>query len=428
MKQFLIPYMRQWLAFLIIVLSLISGYLSHSPSNYSNKEADSSPRQESKELLESRKNDFLKRMKVLENGLIGLDFPYMGSSIQIRLEAASLEQAKKALDFCVLQLFKLENQLSSWKPFSEISRLNQNSGIRETSLSTETFEILEISKDLHQQTDGMFDITIGPLWDLWPFRNPAKSIPDQAEIMQNLALVGSQLLELNKASQTAYLPKQGMRVNLGGIGKGYAALKTVQWLSGFGIESSAVSAGGDLYLGKAHKGGKWKVHIENPQDPLRALVSFYGSELAVATSGNSQRFIVHEGKKYGHILDPHTGNPGDSFLSVTVVCQDPVQADAFATALFAMNRQKAMQWLELRKSLLSWETTLLLWSRPMPTWISSPSAVRWALSITRDRFVFLFSAFTARSRSLNRSLKNSSKRLKQWWSVIRSMSAWMSAR
>ena len=269
----------------------------------------------------------------------------MGTSFVFVVEGER-EKAQQAISAAEARMRELENVISEWKPGSEISALNARAGIEPVKVGADSMALLKLSKRFGAQTGGAFDVTIGPLWDLWPFRNKDRALPSQAEIDAAKKLVDCSRLELDEDAGTAYLPIKGMRVNLGAIGKGYAASIAIDVIRKRGFSHAVVSAGGDLCLLGRKTSGPWIVGIEHPLYPGQYIERFSAGDGGVATSGNAQRFVIRDGKRYGHILDPKTGYPVSDCLSVTIVCSDAVAADAFATAVFVMGPKKGMDWVE----------------------------------------------------------------------------------
>ncbi len=269
----------------------------------------------------------------------------MGTAMVFVVDAEP-QLAIDAIQAATDRLHQLESEISSWRPDSAISRLNARAGIGPVKLGKDAFELLKIAKELHKKTDGAFDVTIGPVWNLWPFRDTSDPLPTKKQIAEKLRLVDSSKIQLNNKEQTAYLPLEGMQVNLGAVGKGYAARIAIETMKEMGIERAAVSAGGDLFLLGRKTDGPWVVGLEHPRWTGRLTEEFVVGDTAVATSGNSQRYVVRNNRSYGHILDPRTGQPAEQCQSVTILTGDPVQADAFATAVFVMGPTKGMSWVE----------------------------------------------------------------------------------
>ena len=279
------------------------------------------------------------------SGIVRREVVLMGTAFVFVVDAEP-QKATRAIEATTKRLNDLEREISSWMPDSDVARLNALAGIEPVAVGADTMELLRISKRLHDETGGAFDVTIGSVWDLWPFRDSGLPLPTQEQLTEGLKLVDASKIELDDTMQTAYLPLAGMKVNLGAIGKGYAANIAVKIMSEHGIERAAISTGGDVYLLGRKTMGPWIVGIENPRDPVRYFEQFVGGDIAVATSGDTKRFIVREGKRYGHILDPKTGMPAVDCLSVTIVTSDAAVADAYATAVFVMGPERGMSWVE----------------------------------------------------------------------------------
>lgn len=269
----------------------------------------------------------------------------MGSQFVFIVDAPR-QQALHAITEAAAEIKRLEANLSSWKPSSDISRLNEFAGRQVVKVSPETLKLLRTAKRLSIETEGAFDVTVGAVWNLWPFRNRHLDIPDQGEIEQQLKLVNASKIKINDINGTAYLPEKGMKVNLGAIGKGFAAEVAINKMKSMGIERAAVSAGGDLYLLGKKNSGPWVVELEHPRWPGRYLDRFVAGDISVATSGDAKQFVVKNGKRYSHIIDPRSGWPVSECQSVTVITQSSIKADAYATAVYVMGPQKGISWVE----------------------------------------------------------------------------------
>ncbi len=269
----------------------------------------------------------------------------MGTSLVFVVDAEP-QLAIRAIKAATNRLRALESELSSWRPDSGISRLNAKAGIGPVELGNDAFHLLRLAQELHTLTGGAFDVTIGPVWDLWPFRDSTRPLPTKQQLADALPLVNAAKIELDAAKQTAFLPLPGMRVNLGAVGKGYAARIAIDTMTAMGVERAAVSAGGDLYLHGRRTDGPWIVGLEHPRWTGRVTEQFVAGDIAVATSGNSQRYVIRNNRSYGHILDPRTGKPADECQSVTILTGDPARADAFATAVFVMGPDSGKDWVE----------------------------------------------------------------------------------
>ncbi len=279
------------------------------------------------------------------DGTSRLDVVAMGTLFTV-VVAAEPRLAERALAEIPEELAALESRVSSWRPGSEISRLIDEAGQEAVAVSPDTLALLTLAVEISAETEGAFDVTIGPVWDLWPFRDPDRPLPTRARLDAALDLVGSDGLELRPAAQTAYLQRAGMAVSLGGVGKGFAAGRIMDALAARGVADATVSAGGDLLLRGSGIDGPWEVGVAHPRWPGQTIERFTASDLAMATSGNSKRRLVRSGRSYGHILDPRTGLPARGAESATVLGPDPARADAYATAVFVMGLKEGLAWID----------------------------------------------------------------------------------
>ena len=219
------------------------------------------------------------------------------------------------------------------------ARLNASGG-QEVAVGEELFGLLEASAAYSEQTGGAFDITTYPLTKLWGF-GTAGRIPDDAEIAEALTQVGYQKLRLDPERRTAVLT-DGAQIDLGAIAKGYAAETVCGIFTDYGIESALINLGGNIFvIGSKLDGSPWRIGVADPEDTRETVGVLSARDTAVVTSGSYQRYFEQGGTRYHHILDPVTGRPADNGLvSVTVICDDAVWADALSTALFVMGEEK----------------------------------------------------------------------------------------
>ena len=243
------------------------------------------------------------------------------------------------------EIRRLENLLSITLENSEISKLNAAAGKEPVELSNDTMILLEAGKNLGTGTGGAFNIAISPIVKAWGFTEEEHHVPTREELDALLPLTDASDVVFIDAS-TAYLQKEGMAVDLGGITKGYASDKVASLLKGKGVESAIFSLGGNVYgIGTKPGGEKWEVALANPLDANDYCGLISVEDCAVVTSGGYQRFFEENGKKYHHIIDPVTGYPAESgLLSVTIICESGTEADVLSTALFVMGLEDALEY------------------------------------------------------------------------------------
>lgn len=256
--------------------------------------------------------------------------------------SATGEKAEEALDESVNEILRLDELLSVGKEESEIYTIN-NSG--SAILSDDTAKLIETSIELYSSTKGAFDITIFPLMETWGFTTKQYTVPDKSEINSILKNVSASKIEYNGKEKTINLPK-GVRVDLGGIAKGYTSNRIMEIFEEYSIESGMVSLGGNVQLyGRKPDGSLWKIAVENPKDEANYVGVLQIEDKAVISSGGYERYFEENGVNYHHILDPNTGYPARSgLISVTIVSEDGTMADGLSTALFVMGKQKALEY------------------------------------------------------------------------------------
>jgi FAD:protein FMN transferase len=256
--------------------------------------------------------------------------------------------AEDSLEAVCREVARLEGLLSRFLPESEISRINGSAGIRSEKINREAYAVLSKAVEFSRFFPGCFDVTIGPLVTLWHAAKESLAQPDDASVKRILPLVDYRDLILDRLEMTAGLRKVGQSLDLGGIGKGRAGDKILEVLQRFGISSAYSNLGGNVVtLGAKPDGSPWRIGIQHPRqaDRLIGAVSVVGR--TVVTSGDYQRqFLDSQGRKHHHILDPRTGYPSESGLvSVSVVAENSMVADALSTILFVAGMEKGLQFL-----------------------------------------------------------------------------------
>lgn len=246
------------------------------------------------------------------------------------------------------EIRRLENLFSVTVENSDIARLNQAAGKTAVTLDADTMTLLEAGKSFGEKTGGAFDIAISPIVKAWGFTEEEHHVPSAEELAALLPLTDDADVILQENG--AYLQKEGMAVDLGGIAKGYATDKVAELLRKNGVSSAIFSLGGNVYgLGTKPNGEKWSVALANPLDTNDYCGLISVENQAVVTSGGYQRYFEENGKKYHHIIDPATGCPAETgLLSVTIICENGTQADALSTALFVMGLEKGLDFWQSR--------------------------------------------------------------------------------
>ena len=254
-------------------------------------------------------------------------------------------EAMDAADVVFARVDQLEDQLSVYRAHSEVSQLNQAAGQHPVMVEPRLFDLFTLAAQLTNETEGAFDITAGALIRAWGFYRGPRRVPEQHERAQALARVGMKHLLLEPASKSVRFLREGLEINLGAIGKGYAIDRAVADLRSLGNVSSALLHGGhsSVYAIGSEPGTDrgWLVSLGHPLEPGSCLGTLRLRNQAMGTSAATFQYLEHRGRKLGHILDPRVGWPASGVLSSTVVANSAAEADALATAFFITGPKKA---------------------------------------------------------------------------------------
>lgn len=264
----------------------------------------------------------------------------MGTLVEISVIEKNEELAIEAIQKAFQEIRRLENQMSIQIPTSEISKINQAAGEFPVPVAKELLEVIQRSLFWSEKTAGAFDITIGAAQKLWDF--DASSLPAEIPIAEAIKKIDFRKIQIE--GQNIFLSEKGMRLNLGAIAKGYAVDSAINILKKNKIQNALINAGGDLKsIGKRSDQLNWKIGLQHPRKPESLLASLSISEKAVATSGDYQKYFKQNGMRYHHILDPKTGYPAASgAMSVTVIAEKVMDADALSTAVFVLGPEKGI--------------------------------------------------------------------------------------
>jgi thiamine biosynthesis lipoprotein len=260
----------------------------------------------------------------------------MGSTFSIVAYGEDPNRLQQAVDIAFEEVRRLDSLLSNYKPRSEWSQVNQSAGERPVRVSPELFQLLEACLSYSRESDGAFDITVGPLVKVWGFYKGSGRVPHRAEIRGSLARVGYKNIVLNRDDMTVQFRRGGVEIDPGGIGKGYTVDRMIELIKERGIRSALVSAGGSsIYgLGAPPNASAWKINIRHPKRPTEMVGELELNNLSMSTSGTSEKFFVSGGKLYSHIFDPRTGYPATGMLSVSVVTPRTLDSEAWTKPVF----------------------------------------------------------------------------------------------
>ena len=271
----------------------------------------------------------------------------MGSSLKVAIWTADPPQAIVAADRVAREFDRLESLLSVWKDGSDVVRLNAAAGRTPVPVSRETMEVLAAARMASEMTAGKFDITFGALADIWKFdHDQDNSVPDRAAIEQRLPLVDYRAVQVNTAKGMAFITRPGVRVHLGGIGKGYAVDRAVDLLRAANLRDFLIQAGGDIYAAGTNNGTPWKLGLADPRGDHSAFAALEVRDATFSTSGDYERFFIKSGVRYHHLIDPDRGEPARLCRSVTIVADRATTADVLSTGVFIMGPDQGMALIE----------------------------------------------------------------------------------
>ena len=269
----------------------------------------------------------------------------MGTSVEITVSQTASRRAEEAMASAFREVERIDWLMSHYRQGSEVSQITRDAGERETPVSPETLEVIERALYFSRLSGGAFDITIGPVFRLWNFREG--KIPDKKSLQENLKKVDYRKIKVDRAKSSVYLESRGMELDLGAIAKGYAVDRASAVLRKEGVENFLVAAGGDLMVSGAKGNGvPWTIGIQHPRLPAELIAKLRPARAAVSTSGDYKKFFFQGGERYHHILTPSTGLPARECQSVTIMAPSAMDADALATSIFVLGPKKGFALLE----------------------------------------------------------------------------------
>lgn len=274
----------------------------------------------------------------------------MGTTVETTARHPDTIPCKKAVYLAYREMERIDSLFSSFKPESEISGINRAAGIRPVKVSPETFALIQHSQSDARRLDGLVDISIGPITELWGISSdhPVAAVPRQEVIDARRKLVDYRNILLDSLNATVFLPTAGCSVDIGGIAKAYAVGRGAFILKQQGIRRFILKAGGDIYVsGQKDAQTEWRVGVQHPREKNTLIARFDLKDFAVSTSGDYERYVMIDGRRYHHIMDPRTGFPATSSRSATVLAPTPEESDALAKYLFILGYEKALESKEL---------------------------------------------------------------------------------
>ena len=262
----------------------------------------------------------------------------MGNRFEISVVTHNKSRAKLCIQAAVDEIRRIEKLLTTFNESSQTNLVNRNAGLMPVKVDKELFDLIKRSKKISELTQGAFDITYGSIDKrFWNFDQTMTSLPDALTAKKLVRLINYKNVVLDQHNMTVFLKEKGMRIGFGGIGKGYAAEKAKYLLQQMGIENGIVNAAGDLTAWGYQPNGKpWTIGIADPNVTRNAFSYLELTNTSIATSGNYEKYVMIDGKKYSHTIDPKSGYPVSGIKSVTIISTNAEIADAIATPVMIM--------------------------------------------------------------------------------------------
>ncbi|HWB83764.1 MAG TPA: FAD:protein FMN transferase [Bryobacteraceae bacterium] len=272
----------------------------------------------------------------------------MGSTYSIALYGYDRVKMEAAVDAAFDEVRRLDDLLSNYRPASQWSQVNQHAAEHPVRVSPELFHLLSACYDYSRESEGAFDITVGPLMRVWGFYKGTGHLPHRAEVQAAMTKVGYKHMHLDPEAQTVSFDRSGVEIDPGGIGKGYAVDRMVEILRQRGFHTALVAGSVSSIYGMGAPPSDvrgWRVEIRDPHDASKSVAEVFLKDMSMSTSGSYEKFFRAEGKIYAHIMDPRTGYPAQGSVSVSVVAPRTIDSEAWAKPYFVNGRQ----WAEKHK-------------------------------------------------------------------------------
>lgn len=272
----------------------------------------------------------------------------MGTIARIIVTAEDQQQADNAINAAFEKIYHIEELMSDYDPNSQLSQVNQHAFEAPVPVDAELFNVLAAAKAYSCMSEGAFDVTVGPVVQIWRKAKKDGTAPSEEAIAQAKESVGYENLILNADDKTVQFTKEGMFLDLGGIAKGYAIDRAIEILQAAGVKGAMVDIGGDLrcFGTPANNKQHWLIGLQDPQHEDDILLTLKMDDMAVATSGDYRRFVMIDDEKHSHIIDPSTAESAADLSSVTIIAPTAMATDALATAVTVLGNKKGIELIE----------------------------------------------------------------------------------
>ncbi|WP_281298488.1 FAD:protein FMN transferase [Flavobacterium limnophilum] len=267
----------------------------------------------------------------------------MGGRFDISILAKDSLSAEQNIDEVIAEITRIENLISDWKPTSQVSQVNQNAEIRPVKVDREVFELTQRAIRFSEITNGGFDISFAAMDRIWKFDGSMTEMPSAEAIKKSVEKVGYKNIILDSINSTIFLKLKGMKIGFGALGEGYATDKCRKMMLTKGIQAGIINGSGDMSTwGKQPNGKPWNIGITNPFNTEKLITIVPINNGAVTTSGSYEKFVVFDGKRYSHIINPATGYPATGLCSVTVFGPNAETANGLSTSMMVLGKMAGL--------------------------------------------------------------------------------------
>jgi len=270
----------------------------------------------------------------------------MGSRWHITIVAKDSASAERNIDTVIAEVTRIENLISDWKAETQISQVNSNAGIRPVKVDREVFDLTKRALALSVSTGGAFDISFAAMDRIWKFDGSMSVMPADSTIKRSVSKVGFKNIILDSIKSTIFLRLKGMKIGFGALGEGYAADRTRRMMIARGIKAGIVDGSGDMSTwGRQTNGMNWTIGVTNPLQPDTIMAVVQLKDKSVVTSGSYEKFVMFDGKRYSHIINPKTGYPATGLTSVTVFGPSAEAANGYSTSMMVLGKTAAIAFI-----------------------------------------------------------------------------------
>jgi thiamine biosynthesis lipoprotein len=270
----------------------------------------------------------------------------MGGRFDITIVAKDSLTAEQDIDTCIKEISRIEYLISDWKPQTQVSEINRNAGIKPVKVEREVFQLTQRAIKLSHETGGAFDISFAAMEKIWKFDGSMTAMPSPEAVKKSVEKVGYHNIILDSVNCTVFLKLKGMKIGFGALGEGYADDRCRQIMLAKGIKAGIIDASGDLTTWGTQPNGKpWNIGITNPFHPDTIFTALPLHQSAMVTSGSYQKYIILNGKRYAHIINPKTGYPATGLISVSITGPGAERANGFSTSMMVLGKNKALKFI-----------------------------------------------------------------------------------